>query len=776
MPRATEERVTDLRLLAVGAAAWVGALAGAAVLGLPLWGALLVLAVPVAAVLVLGSLGVTAARSRTWVLWAGVLFLVGSETLLRLAAVATSDVATQARSRPVAGVQVRISGDPVVRQGRFGAMVVVSARTERVEVRGRMLEERVPVVLVGDPGDEGDDWSHVALGAQVRVTARLAPSDEPGTAAVLSVVGAPTVVRPPPAVLRGAGGVRASVREAARGGPASAAALVPALVTGDDAGLSDELEEDFRTTGLTHLTAVSGTNLTLVLGFLLAVARGVGVRARGLLVVGLLGVVGFVLLARPEPSVLRAAVMGSVALLGLQAGSRAAGTRALGAAAAGLLVVEPSLASSAGFALSVLATGGILLVGPRLRDALAGWLPRAWAEAVAVPLAAQLACTPLVAGLSGQVSLVAVVANLVVAPVVGPATVLGLLGGLVGLAVPAVGALAGRVACWCAWWIVAVAQHAAALPTAAVAWPAGLVGLTLLTVLCLGALGRADRLLRRRGPALTTSVLLVAVIVVPIPDLSWVTGWPPRGWVLVTCDVGQGDGLVLAAGQHAAVVVDAGPDPRLVDGCLRRLGVRQVPELVLTHFHADHVDGLPGVLRHRSVGEVVTSPLREPGSGVAEVARWTAAAGIPVRTPPVGERAEVGPLRWTVLSPAHLLSDSPNDSSLVLLVETRGIRILLTGDVEPPSQEVLEGEDLGPVDVLKVPHHGSRYQDPALITALGARVALVSVGEDNDYGHPAVGTLSLLQQAGMVVRRTDRDGDVAVVVGPGGDLRVVSRG
>ncbi len=182
------------------------------------------------------------------------------------------------------------------------------------------------------------------------------------------------------------------------------------------------------------------------------------------------------------------------------------------------------------------------------------------------------------------------------------------------------------------------------------------------------------------------------------------------------------------------------------------------------------------MLRHRSVGEVVTSPLREPQSGVAEVVRWASEAGIPVRTPPVGEQASVGPLRWTVLSPAHLLSDSPNDSSLVLLVETRGIRILMTGDVEPPSQEVLEHEDLGPVDVLKVPHHGSRYQDPALLSGLGARVALVSVGENNDYGHPAAETLALLQRSGMVVRRTDRDGDVAVVVGPGGGLRVVSRG
>ncbi len=760
----------DLRALAVGSAAWVGALLGDAVLALPVWLAGAVLLSPVFVVLL-----VRRGRGSTALLLSAVVCLVGAETAVRLAAVDESPVAAVASTRPVASVVLDLRGDPVLRPGRFGDMVVVPARTVRMEVRGSVLTAQVPVLVLGRPGDDGNAWDDVGLGARVRVTGRLAPADEAGTAALVDVAGAPELLRPPSRLLRGAEGVRTSVRRAAEGGPGASAALVPALVTGDDAGLSEELQDDFRTTGLTHLTAVSGTNLTLVLAFLLVIARAAGVRARGLLLVGLLGVVGFVLLARPEPSVLRAAVMGSVALLGLQAGGRAAGTRALGAATAGLLVLDPALASTAGFALSVLATGGILLVGPRTRDALAGWLPRAWAEAIAVPLAAQLACTPLVAGLSGQVSLVAVVANLVVAPVVGPATVLGLLGGLVGLVVPPLGGLLGRVACWAAWWIVAVAEHAAALPTAAVSWPATLAGLALLTGLCLLALHRADRLLRRRGPAVAGAVLLLVVIVVPAPNFAWVTGWPPKGWVLVMCDVGQGDGLVLAAGPDTAVVVDAGPDPRLIDGCLRRLGVREVPEVVLTHFHADHVDGLPGVLRHRAVGELMASPLQEPVSGEQEVARWSAAAGIPVRTPVVGETAEVGPVSWTVLSPARLLSESPNDASLVLLVESHGLRLLLTGDVEPPSQEVLEREGIGPVDVLKVPHHGSRYQDPALLTGLGARVALVSVGADNDYGHPAPSTMSLLEHAGMLVRRTDQDGDVAVVL-RGGGLRVVSRG
>ena len=182
---------------------------------------------------------------------------------------------------------------------------------------------------------------------------------------------------------------------------------------GCDAALAD----DFRTTGLTHLLAVSGTNLTLVVGFLLVVARWVRVRGRWLYVVGVLGIVGFVLLARTEPSVLRAAAMGGVGLLALGSNGRQRGSRALGVALVALLLVDPGLATSVGFALSVLATGGILLLAPGWRDALARWLPRWLAEAVAVPAAAQLACTPLVAAISGQVSLVAVGANLLVAPV-----------------------------------------------------------------------------------------------------------------------------------------------------------------------------------------------------------------------------------------------------------------------------------------------------------------------------------------------------------------------
>ena len=220
---------------------------------------------------------------------------------------------------------------------------------------------------------------------------------------------------------------------------------------------------------------------------------------------------------------------------------------------------------------------------------MTGWLPRSVAEVIAVPTAAQIACTPVVAAISGQVSLVAVAANLLAAPAVGPATILGLMGGVVGLVLPPLGQVLGWGASWCAAWIIAVAGRGADLPTAAIGWGTGPLALALLSAGCLLLAWVLPWVLRRPHTGAGCGAVLAVVVLVPVPT----PGWPPEDWVLVACDVGQGDGLVLNAGSKQVVVVDAGPDPGLMDACLDRLDVEAVPLVVLTHFHADHVDGLP---------------------------------------------------------------------------------------------------------------------------------------------------------------------------------------
>jgi competence protein ComEC len=694
---------------------------------------------------------------------------------VRAARVADNPLTALARSDAAVLLSGTVVDDPRVIQGRFAQEVMVRLEVTRVVVGDSTLALREPVLVFGI-----DSWSRVPLGASVEVSGRLSRSDRGDVAAILSTHEGPDIRAGPDPWWRASGRMRQALRDSAARLPPDRRVLVPALVDGDDAGLDPALVDDFRTTGLTHLLAVSGTNLTLVVGFLLVVARWLRVRGRWLYVVGAGGIVGFVLLARAEPSVLRAAAMGTVALVGLGSNGADRGTRALGVATVVLLLVDPGLASSVGFALSALATAGILLLAPAWRDALGRWLPRWLAEAIAVPAAAQLACTPLIAAISGQVSLVAVAANLLAAPAVGPATVLGLVGGALTLVWAPLGRLVATTAGWCVGWIVTVAVHGAAVPTAAIGWGSGPLALAALTGLSLAVALGAPRLLRRRTTGVACAAALALTVLVRLPT----PGWPPDGWLMVMCDVGQGDGLVLNTGlAHTAVVVDAGPDPTLMDRCLSDLGIQRVPLVVLTHFHADHVDGLPGVLSGRRVDAIEVTRLADPPEGVGLVRRAATAAGLAPVPAPYAETRRIGDLE---LEPVWPLPDSPtvgpgdgstaNNASVVMLARIRGVTIFLGGDVEPEGQATLAAMLPGlHVDVLKVPHHGSRYQDLPFLQSLRARLALISVGAGNDYGHPAAETVAGLASTGERVLRTDLEGSIAVVE-RGGRLTAVTTG
>src|SRR5690606_30279787 len=248
--------------------------------------------------------------------------------------------------------------------------------------------------------------------------------------------------------------------------------------------------------------------------------------------------------------------------------------------------------------------------------------------------------------------------------------------------------------------------------------------------------------------------------------------WPPDGWRLVACDVGQGDGLVLRTGRNDAVVVDTGPEPEAIRRCLDRLGITRVPLLILTHLHADHEGGARGVLEHRTTGTVVTTSLRGPPEEWRDLHEAARAAGKTVETVSAGVSWHIGELDLQVIWPprsdptvtddsAGEESSAENDASVVMRASWPGTTALLTGDIEPAVQAELlaAGADLR-ADVLKVPHHGSPRQDHRFLAATGARLALVSAGVDNDYGHPAPRTLDALTSRGTRVARTDLDGDL----------------
>ncbi len=474
--------------------------------------------------------------------------------------------------------------------------------------------------------------------------------------------------------------------------------------------------------------------------------------------------VGFVVLARPSPSVLRAAVMAGIALVSLATGRQRQALPVLAASTLALLLWQPGLAVNLGFVLSITATAALLLVAPGWAQSLGRrGLPAALAEAVAVAAAAHLVTVPIIAGISGRISLVAIPANVLAEPVVAAATVLGVLAALSSVFWLPLAGLLAQLAGWPCRWLIWVAEYFGSLPGASLPWPAGVRGGLLLAVVSAAMV----LLCRERKVRALTAAAVTVGLLVQIPGRAVLLSWPPAGWLMVACDIGQGDALALDAGPGSAVVIDAGPDPVPVDRCLRELGVTRVPLLVLTHSHLDHVGGLAGVLHERRVDRVITSPLTEPISGHRLVQAALSAHHLTLGLVSPGESFEVGDLHLDVLGPTHVFRGSrsdPNNSSVVLRASVRGFRIMLPGDAELEAQDDLlrGGVDLR-ADILKVPHHGSAYSDPAFLQAVHARLALISVGINNDYGHPSPLLIAALARLGVPVRRTDQDGDIAVV-------------
>jgi competence protein ComEC len=685
-------------------------------------------------------------------------------------------------------VQIRDDPHPLVTSGYGGRRpqpqrIVVSAGLESADLAGHQWRTGGRVMLLAPAAG----WAGVLPGQRVRVSGLLAAPDRSDlTVAVLRVRGEPEVLAAPSALQQGAERLRSGLREASAQvlGP-EAAGLLPALVVGDTSAMVSAVKEEFRAAGLSHLTAVSGANVAIVCGAVLGLARLAGAGPRTAAVLAGLALAGFVVLCRPSPSVLRAAVMGSVALLALVVGRRRSALPALCAAVCALLLIDPALGADLGFALSVLATGALVLLAPSWSAALRrSGVPPGIAEALAVPAAAHVVTAPVVAGFSGQVSLVAVVANLLAAPAVAPATVLGVLAALLASVQPGAAILVVHLAGPAVGWLVAVGHHGAAVPDGVLRWPQGTAGGLLLAAVVVVVL-LALRAYRLR---VLVAAGVAGALVILVPTRYAVPGWPATGWVVVACDVGQGDAVVLATAEpQTAVLVDAGPEAAAVSGCLDRLGIRRLALVVLSHLHADHIGGLAGALAGRTVGAVALGPGRSPGWAFADVMRVTSAARVPLVALSTGQQLSWPGLVLDVLGPLRAPPPSTevaaevdgtvvNNSSVVLRASTPAGRVLLAGDVELDAQaDLLNASTDLRADVLKVPHHGSRYTAVEFLSAVRPRVAMISVGAQNNYGHPNRQVLGALAASGCELLRTDLQGDLAVTTG-NGRLEVVVRG
>jgi competence protein ComEC len=623
-------------------------------------------------------------------------------------------------------------------------------------------------------------------GTPLQVTGRLRPSGgSVHTAAFLQADDELVIMGAPGFIDRAAQRVRESLHASLPPHPVGGAALVAGLAIGDENAMSPELIEQMRMSGLSHLTAVSGGNVAIVLGAVIALAWIIRLPMAARISAALIALAFYVIVVHPEPSVLRAGVMGSVVVLSLLVGGRKPGPSVLATAVLVLVVVVPTLSVSWGFALSVAATAGIVLLAPELRrrleqSSVGARVPAPVAIAASLTLAAQLATAPLLLAMGAYVGIAAVPANLLAMPMVPIVTVAGLLAALIGL-VPVLVPIASFIA-WigatAGEWIAQVAIHAAGMDFMRIRgspWMAVAVSISVVAIVLLWRFG---------SPALrvtATSVIAGALILWTIapPERR---AWPPRGWVLTQCDVGQGDGLVIApSAGSGAVVVDTGVSARAIDRCLQDLGIEHIAALVLTHFHADHVNGLAGVVDGRRVDAVLSTITREPTEQYTGVRHELARRGLQLTEVRAGTRFQVGAGSYEVIWPRRVITSDQvsagsvaNNASIVLDVRVHGVRVLLTGDIEPPAQAAILGE-VGDFDVAKVPHHGSPHQHPGFAAWADAELAVISVGADNSFGHPAHETIADWRESGATVLRTDKHGDIAIVPDVHGSVGWVTR-
>ena len=551
--------------------------------------------------------------------------------------------------------------------------------------------------------------------------------------------------------------------------------LVAGLAIGERGLISEGLSQAMKELSLTHLVAVSGANLAIVAAAVFLSAALLGLPRFWRFSLAYLAIASYVTLVGPESSVLRAGTMAGFVLAGLWLGRRVNPLAPLAWAVLVLLIVDPGLAVDIGFALSVFATLGLLLLAARLHERLEPKLGTWLSLGVSASVAAQLYTLPVLLILQPSIPVYSVLANLAVEAVVAPVTVLGIVAVLASALFTPVAQLLSWLASLGTWWIEVVAQNLSKLPLTRVPMLPGAIGISFTVSLVVGVtLIIASKYSSLRFLGLICALSFVVPIGWVITDITRQNSFHAN-WQVLNCDVGQGDALLIRSGTEIALI-DVGREDRAIDSCLSRLGIAHIDLLVLTHFDADHVGGIRGALRDRTVDLAITSGFKDDRPLVGLVAQVLEGAAMERKIGHAGMAGVLGASQWRVLSPSADASEAEdsNDASLVITIESKDFNLLALGDLGERGQARLMRQAWPllwklrerPL-VLKVAHHGSKDQSTQLHELVQPDVAIFSVGQGNDYGHPTGAAISMIASTGAKLLRTDTQGAISIRVEQG---------
>jgi competence protein ComEC len=565
-------------------------------------------------------------------------------------------------------------------------------------------------------------------------------------------------------------GLRAVFLFRAQGVSPDAKALVGGLAIGERDLLSPEMAENMKTLSLTHLVAVSGANLAIVMGVVYLLTAACALSRNTRFVTALLVMVAYVLVVGPESSVLRSATMATFVVVGLWLGRGTKPIISLAWAVIFLLAIDPGLATDFGFSLSALATVGLLTMALPIYNWLSRYMPQLIAIGIAASFSAQLATTPVLLMLQPSIPIYSVLANLIVEPVVAPVTVLGILALILAYPLPVLSSAVSYVASLGTWWITLVATEVSGWPAARVHFVAGPVGVALASLIVLLSLGLYQHRLSKYRTGIAASLVGIMLF-----SASWSSADQIRfqvfdgEWDVVNCDVGQGDALVVRS-QGVVALIDVGREPEPIDKCLDNLQVTKIDLLVITHFDADHAGGIYGALNNRYVETAIISGFADDRPLVSLVETALAQSKVEVLTGFAGMGGKLGELKWRVLAPTAKATEAKdsNDASVIVSFTGAGYGLLALGDLGGVGQTRLMRNAGGVLNelsgmplLLKVAHHGSADQSTELFRLLSADIAIFSVGQ-NPYGHPTKKALDQAALSGSRIVRTDQLGSIAL--------------
>jgi len=574
--------------------------------------------------------------------------------------------------------------------------------------------------------------------------------------------------------------------------PEPYAALLTGILLGVETGIPKGLYQQFNATATSHIIVISGFNIAVICGLLMAVGtRTIGRRPAA--TVTLVGIALYTLLVGADPPVVRAALMGGLSVVALRLGRQTEARTLLVFVAVLMTAINPHVLGDIGFQLSFAATAGLIWLAPPMERAARRWLSalvgpqhvhRATgllSEALLITLAAQITTTPLILYHFGRLSPVSLLANLLIMPVQPPVMIIGGLATIAGL----IWLPAGQLLGWLAWlplaWTVAVVDWMSALPFASLGIPqfglgwlvAFYAGLAFLVWRFTGVGSANDP---EPSPPVPARLRASTRLMLSVGGMAALVVWLavstlPDGRLHVAfLDVGQGDAILITTPRGHQILIDGGPSPTTLLWQMNRhipFWDRSLDTVINTHPETDHLAGLPVVLERYRVDQVILPDVEARSSLYGAWEQAVSAEGAIVTQVHAGiQLTTQDDVAIEVLHPGDVLSNSDlNNQSVVTRLTMGQVSFLLTGDIDADvERRLVAAHPQLAATVLKVPHHGSNTSSsPALLQATSLQLAILSVGADNHFGHPSPAAVQRYADYGIPLLRTDQVGTIECI-------------